>query len=398
MAHLEFNFENDEYLKKKFQELVLHNEDDDSDQATELEYRRRREETDVKTPHSDAPMIPLGISTPRTESTVPAGRPKSRDSSQGGRGPSRRSRSDSRSQTRDGTRPKVCETTGIVDLDTIRMVVDSYADAMSRTTHDRYKIPAVSIPKFKVGGDWRCFLSEFKDMVRLADLKPSHQMAYLKQAIPEEAKKMLYQHKVDAVEEALTMLTELYEPVKDSWTALQELQKVNQQPGERLRVLAGRIKNATIPIKLPTKELDELVKSRFKHALADSETRNLLLWEKEDVSLEHMIQKAQLFEDAKQSHSSNKGKRALRTSTTDESAALKKEIDELKQKLADLQKDKAKPKSKPTCWNCGRKGHFSRNCQQEKVGDGYSRRPKNKGRGQSKKEYKSTGTSVDLNE
>ena len=79
----------------------------------------------------------------------------------------------------------------------------------------RQKIPPVAIPKYKSGADWRCFLAEFRELVRFADLRPSHQLMYLKQAVPDEAKNMLYQHKVETIEHAIDMLTELYEPVKD---------------------------------------------------------------------------------------------------------------------------------------------------------------------------------------
>ena len=350
---------------------------------------RRPEELELPLPGTSRSTPPSGVSTPFPRNTSGRSRPSS----------SVRPKKELKielSPERSKTKPGAQQTSGMMDLETIKMVLDSYSEVVSKATREKYKIPPVAIPKFKTGGDWRCFLAEFKEMVRLADLKPSHQLAYLKQAVPDEAKKMLYQHKVDAVDVALEMLTELYEPVKDSWQALQELQKVTQQSGERLRVLAGRIQDATRPIKLPAKELDDLVKSRFKHALADSETRNLLLWEKEDVSLDQMIQKAQQFEDAKLGYSS-KSKKILKTSTTSEdSSELKRELEKLKQKLAEMQKAKdVKTKTKATCWNCGRKGHFSRNCQQEKVGDGFTHRPKSRGRGRGKTESKAANTQTE---
>ena len=38
-------------------------------------------------------------------------------------------------------------------------------------------------------------------MVKLANLKPSHHLAYFKQAVPDEAKRILYQHKVETVQQ-----------------------------------------------------------------------------------------------------------------------------------------------------------------------------------------------------
>ena len=61
----------------------------------------------------------------------------------------------------------------------------------------------------------------------LADLKPSLQMAHLRQAIPEEAKKFLYQEQIESVERAFEMLTELFEPHKDSSTLMEEIFKIS---------------------------------------------------------------------------------------------------------------------------------------------------------------------------
>ena len=46
----------------------------------------------------------------------------------------------------------------------------------------------------------------------MADLKPSLQMAHLRQAVPEEAKKLLYQEQISMVDRAFEVLTELFEP------------------------------------------------------------------------------------------------------------------------------------------------------------------------------------------
>ena len=52
-----------------------------------------------------------------------------------------------------------------------------------------------------------------------------------------------------------------------------------------------------------------------------------------------------------------------------DSEQLRKENFELKQKLERLQRKKTTAKKYSVlCWNCGEKGHFSRNCSQEKKG------------------------------
>ena len=71
--------------------------------------------------------------------------------------------------------------------------------------------------------------------MKLADLKLSHQLIHLKQSVPEEAKHLLNQEQVKTVEWALVVLTELYKPLNDSSTLMQDILKNSQQPGERER-------------------------------------------------------------------------------------------------------------------------------------------------------------------
>ena len=81
---------------------------------------------------------------------------------------------------------------------------------------------------------------------------------------------------------------------------MQEIFKISQQPGEWLRVLAGCIEDAARKYAetqaLPSTDLDKLITSRFKHAIADPETRNQLLWDSPEMTLNQMVQKAQQFE------------------------------------------------------------------------------------------------------
>ena len=100
-------------------------------------------------------------------------------------------------------------------LEGIEEVVDSYKKALSRQSYSRYKLPVVEMPKYKTRGDWYYFVAYFKDIMRLANLKLSHQQGHLKQAVPEVAKCLLYQQDEESVEHALEILTEFYEPLKD---------------------------------------------------------------------------------------------------------------------------------------------------------------------------------------
>ena len=75
--------------------------------------------------------------------------------------------------------------------DTVKMTVDSLVEALSRQPSHGYKLPAIQIPKYKTGANWKLFKAEFKQTMSRGDLNPSLQMAHLRQAVPEEAKKLL---------------------------------------------------------------------------------------------------------------------------------------------------------------------------------------------------------------
>ena len=105
-----------------------------------------------------------------------------------------------------------------------------------------------------------------------------------------------------------------------------------------------------------------MIKSRFKHAIADAETRNQLLWDNREMSLSQIIEKAQRFEDFRSTENTT----AKITWRTTESNSV---TDQLKKGLADLRKqmvslqasiDKkasasaiASPNKPFICWNCG---------------------------------------------
>ena len=77
---------------------------------------------------------------------------------------------------------------------------------------------------------------------------------------------------------------------------MQGILKISQRLGEWLSVLAGQIEDAARKyvetLELASTDLDKLIKSRFKHAIADPETRNIFLWDDTDMALNQMVQKA----------------------------------------------------------------------------------------------------------
>lgn len=287
--------------------------------------------------------------------------------------------------------------TGRERVNTVISAVDAYMSAKDARHESKYKVPPPRALVFEEGNDLRCFLSDFRDMADGAGMAPKHQLSYLKQAVPITAKDTMTRHHVKSVDDAVEVLRELYEPKRDAWTLLSAVGEINQLPNERFLALTGRIEDAVRryaeKVHMEPEDFDAIVKDRFKHAIADSETRNQFLWDKTDMSVDDMAKKAQQFQDRKKESAEPTRKRVLRTEGQGpDNERLKAEVAELKRQIAELMLTrKAEPRAQNTdgrktnfeCWNCGKTGHYSRSCKAKKQGDGFSRRPSRARRGKS---------------
>ena len=107
---------------------------------------------------------------------------------------------------------------------------------------------------------------------------------------------------------------------------MEEILPISQQPNERLRVLAEWIKDATHKywetLALLATDLDRLIKSWFKHPIADQEKRNQLLWDRTGMTLDQMVQKAQQFKNLKNSEPV-KSKKSLRMTDSSSETTVK---------------------------------------------------------------------------
>ena len=243
----------------------------------------------------------------------------------------------------------------------------------------------MSPPKYKPGADWQGFVAEFEEMSRLADLTREQQLTYLKQCLPDEGRRLLSNHQVMTMRGAYDLLGELYEPVRDSWTMLEEVKAITQRPGERLRALAGRIRHAAErygqAMRIASGDLEKMIQDRFRYALMNEETRNHLLWDSGPMTVDDMVRKAQTFEDRKQSTP----KKALRTVDDDTKnlvEQLKRKVEQLETELKQSKTDsrRSQQRSQPlqrdfVCWNCGRKDHMARECPKPKKGNGFTHKP-----------------------
>ena len=90
----------------------------------------------------------------------------------------------------------------------------------------------------------------------------------------------------------------------------------------------------TETLHLPSTELEQLIKSCFKHTISDPETRNQLLWGDRDMTLSQMIEKAQRFKGFK-------GAESVKVKTTLRTTETSSVMDQLKSELAELRKQMA---------------------------------------------------------
>ena len=107
---------------------------------------------------------------------------------------------------------------------------------------------------------------------------------------------------------------------------------------------------------LPPTDLEKLIASRFKHAIADAETQNQLLWDDTEMTLSQMVQKAEQVEDYR-GCDNVKPKKSLRTMEL-----LQKQVSSENRKRSYKNKfPPYRPKQKGTslsrrkpfiCWNC----------------------------------------------
>lgn len=262
------------------------------------------------------------------------------------------------------------------------------------------RLPGIALSRYNVGDDWWCFMEDFEDTMNGAGVSSDTKLAYLKSNVPEEARRTLFHHGVFVYADALNILAELYAPTQDSSTILQELQGIRQKEGERMRLLAGRIRGVVerygLSVAASRPQLEHLVKDQFVRSVLDQRVRDKLSWDKGHLSIEAMVVQAQIFEDGNRvaQGSAPKAMRALETSslpsapcgvvpdaTNPDLKAMAARLDALALEVKALSTKKNREGfTEMTCWNCGKKGHPQWRCPTDQLGDGLTFKDKNWGK------------------
>ena len=243
----------------------------------------------------------------------------------------------------------------------------------------------------------------------MAEVRPSHQLSYLKRALPEEARRVLLQSHIRTVGEAWQVLEELYDPPKDTSRLLADIEAITQKPGEKMMLLAGRIEAAvgrySDEVAVTRADQAKLVQGRFIRAVRDVETRNMLTWGRDNMTLREMIRKGQEMADLKEADARPRSARRVQEPESqaprgDEPGVLKaarqvNQADEVQNKLlqqmADIQrqlttlqarfsegrrsKGQERSRNRFLCWNCNEQGHKRDDCPNPLIGNGFTYRP-----------------------
>ena len=287
--------------------------------------------------------------------------------------------------------------------DTVRFEYEGERDREEGGGVSKCRIQSVSVPTYVEGGNWKCFLAEFEDMVELGRIDARSQLIYLKQSIPEEGRLLLYRQKARTVEDAMALLSAFYEPVKEGTVALTELCAIRRAPNERMVMLRGRIEEKMREWpgsrRLARVDREALVKEYFYAALDDYGIRDYLKLNREKLTMDQMVAIAQDLLDGHVREGSRK--KVLRTTEPDHESKRVAELEkQLAEALSELNRERTRNRGvKPDilCWNCGKRGHYSRSCKSPKEGNGMKFRPNRSRPTRSNKEDRKPSNADSLN-
>ena len=176
--------------------------------------------------------------------------------------------------------------------------------------------------------------------------------------------------------ELVSLLERRFGPGEKAELYLAELRNRQRKPGESLQELGQAMRRLTALAypEVNRAALDRLARMHFTDAIQDREIK-MNIFHAHPLSLEDTIRvalEAESFLEAEKIKNRVRPKygnaRSLNNETetcrTEEYKAMKAEIEELKARLREKSSEKFKyqDKSKMTCFECGKKGHFRKDC------------------------------------
>ena len=267
-------------------------------------------------------------------------------------------------------------------------------EEIPRKANSYVRAGPLKVPEYKSGEDWNTFIQDFSEVRTVIGWSDEEALMYLRQSMPEEARRLLRGRQIDAYQEACRALASKYGPKLTRTQAMETFAIIQQQKGEDFDCLAGRIRDALgeygARITLTHADREIMAMEKFTQALADERIRDkLYMCARTCETLDELVEEACAWERL--------GRRKVEPLSKlrgleDECAIanplveqlttgfnkLASQLEEMQGRLAEMEKRSRKPRvneERITCWNCGEKGHRTYRCPKPKVGDGFTRKP-----------------------
>ena len=285
-------------------------------------------------------------------------------------------------------------------LDTPRLAPELEGHAMTgfqeipRKANRYVRAGPLKVPEYKVGEDWNTFMQDFAEVRNVIGWDEEEALMYLRQSMPEEARRLLRGRQIDTYQDACRALASKYGPKLTRTQAMETFAIIQQQKGEDFDCLAGRIREAlreySARITLTQADREIMAMEKFTQAIADERIRDkLYMCARTCETLDELVEEAGAWERLGRRKLDPLSKvrgleddyamsSPLVEQLTTGFSKLANQLEDMQGRLAEMEKRTRRPRvneERMTCWNCGEKGHRTYKCPKPKVGDGFTCKP-----------------------